>query len=85
MPRPQDKIDAYLKQRRFRLRWLLLSLVVGVVVALVVHYTGSGFPTTHAGILAAGLLFFPVFVWQVNRKDHVSTLEAWRLRPRVKR
>ena len=81
----EAKVEAYIRQVRFRTAWFVLAILVGVAVAAVVHLTGSKFPATDAGILVAGFIFFPVFLWQTSRKSHVSTLEAWRLRANVKR
>ena len=81
----EAKVEAYIRQVRFRTAWFVLAILVGAVAGGIVHLTGSKFPATDAGILVAGFVFFPIFLWQTSRKNHVSTLEAWRLRAKVKR
>jgi hypothetical protein len=63
----------------------LTTTLVGMVVGLVVHYTGSDFPAETAGILVGGFLFFPVYFVHTSRRGYVSTREAWRLRTEVRR
>ncbi|MCP4604399.1 MAG: hypothetical protein GY847_28400 [Proteobacteria bacterium] len=71
-----ETLVAYKQQATRRVMWLLIAVALGAVAAFVVEVLDVGYPSWRAGVLVAGLVFFPWFLGQTFRRDQVSTAEA---------
>jgi len=78
---PEEIVTRYVVQRRRRLAWFAVAVLLGVGVAAIAKFgLDSAYPAWRLAILVWGLLYIPWFISDAYRKDHVFFVDAHRAR-----